>query len=381
MALLSALVLAITAGTSLRAQPAAPSANDDNSKADKEKPIVLSPFEVRGSNDSGYGVRTTTSASRLVQDYIDVPQTVNVITSQFITDFNIEDTRVLFQYVPNISESQGQYFVVRGIPTDGVYVDGVVTGNNRTVMPLQFYDRVEVVKGPSSAAFGLGEPAGLINYVSKTPSGGEKSTLTAGIGDYSNTFVNFDTEGHSAKYKNVTYRLVTFAQKGYQQVRSQGQHSGTGAHLALKDQIDETTDVQLLISYAHTKGMAVTDVAGFFKSQTGIDLLALYGLPKLPTVVGKNVDLIPRGWGNYVDATNFRINLVATKQLFDGHVSVRNQALYENATEPDRFWGAVDNIFNPSPGVYTTGIDRYHYRSKSNSGPPPGKTRPTARRI
>ena len=58
----------------------------------------MSPFEVEGtSEEDGYSVKETNSSARVAQRYIDVSQTISVINSQFIDDYNIQDTRKLME--------------------------------------------------------------------------------------------------------------------------------------------------------------------------------------------------------------------------------------------------------------------------------------------
>ncbi|MBI2497500.1 MAG: hypothetical protein HYV75_06140, partial [Opitutae bacterium] len=60
---------------------------------DKEEVIVLNPFEVKASSNVGYRAESTASSGRYVQAYVDIPQTVDVITSEFMRDFNLTDSR------------------------------------------------------------------------------------------------------------------------------------------------------------------------------------------------------------------------------------------------------------------------------------------------
>lgn len=135
-------------------------------------PVLLAPFEVQTAPSTGYGAQYSSSSSRLNLRYIDVPQTVSVVTSEFLRDAFIYDSRDFVKYVPNIhprsNTHQPETFYIRGLQVSDSYVDGYIApfAINRDAA---LYDRVEYVKGPASAAMGRGEAGGLVNFVSKLP--------------------------------------------------------------------------------------------------------------------------------------------------------------------------------------------------------------------
>ena len=160
--------------------------NDDSSL------FTLNPFEVTGGQTSGYGAQFSSSSSRLNLDYLDVPQTVNVVTSEFLDDAFIFDSREFSMYVtsaaPRTNTHQEETFFVRGLQTTTSYVEGFLA--TRAVnRDSALYSRVEYVKGPASAAIGRGEAGGLVNFVQKKPIGAKQTKLTTILG--SDSFYRF----------------------------------------------------------------------------------------------------------------------------------------------------------------------------------------------
>src|SRR5208282_5032760 len=156
----------------------------------------------------GYGASTTSSTSRYQQAYISLPQTVNVVTSEFLTDFNVQDVREAYESVPNIEfglQNNPYADRIRGAIVDITYSDGVALPSQYSAMPMDFYDRIEIVKGPSSIAFGLGDPGGLVNYVSKMPQGIETTSLDVGVGANSNYLIRFDRQGVDRSNSKLSY--------------------------------------------------------------------------------------------------------------------------------------------------------------------------------
>lgn len=147
--------------------------------------LALDPLTVSGDANTGYGAQFSNSSSRLNLKYIDVPQTVNVITSEFLHDAFIFDSRDFSMYVPGISPTsnthQVETFLVRGLTTTTSYVDGFLATRpvNRD---SALYDRIEVVKGPASAAIGRGEAGGLVNFIQKKPLGKKRVQITTTVG-------------------------------------------------------------------------------------------------------------------------------------------------------------------------------------------------------
>jgi outer membrane receptor protein involved in Fe transport len=242
---------------SLTAQTTAPSTavEGNATKPDDDKEALrLSPFEVKAtSEEDGYLTRGSSSAARIAVDYLDLAQTVSVMSSQFISDYNIQDTRKMLEHMPNVSTGitdQSNRIWIRGSEINTIYVDGV-RAYHQTSMPLQFFDRVELVSGPSSAAFGVGQPGGIINYTTKAPTGRSRGTIEVGIGTYNNYLVNLDTEEVlPVKLPGKTlYRFVGYYKEGDLAQRPLT-HGGAGGLLALRNDLNDTTRVDIAAEYS-----------------------------------------------------------------------------------------------------------------------------------
>ncbi len=143
--------------------------------ADAKDPLLeLSPFTVAARKSSGYGVSSSSTATRTNERLIDIPQTVNVITSEMWEDTGATAYDEALKYVGNVfvrnRAAQGQSFVSRGFSIDannGFAADGVrVYGYRRDLVA---YERVEVVKGPPSSVQGRGSNSGFVNFTYKKP--------------------------------------------------------------------------------------------------------------------------------------------------------------------------------------------------------------------
>lgn len=92
--------------------------------------------------------------------------------------------------VTSISSSYGTHpatLAVRGLPLDdlnGYKVDGMANINRGVEMPLEMFDRIDVLKGLSGFMYGFGSPGGIVNYVTKRPT--DKTLFSVDAGYQSN---------------------------------------------------------------------------------------------------------------------------------------------------------------------------------------------------
>src|SRR5688572_28961080 len=151
MLVLSTAVPGTTAQTS--------SSSSASNNVDPDPILKLDPFEVVTSGNAGYGAQMSSSSSRMNLRYIDVPQTVNVVTEEFLADAFIFDsrdfTKLISGVAPRTNTHQAETYFMRGLQTTTSYVEGFLAVNavNRD---SGLYNRAEYVKGPASAAIGRG---------------------------------------------------------------------------------------------------------------------------------------------------------------------------------------------------------------------------------
>lgn len=105
----------------------------------------------------------------------ETPQSVSVVTSQVLDDYQIRNVNDAMKFVSGIAQGNTlggieDGFVKRGFGSnsDGsLFVDGV--RSNQGLSMDATIDHVEVLKGSSSLMYGILNPGGVINLVSKKP--------------------------------------------------------------------------------------------------------------------------------------------------------------------------------------------------------------------
>jgi TonB-dependent siderophore receptor len=163
-ALVAAAVSAALFGTPASAQstpPASASGSDGLTEV-----VVTARYEFLSANTSG--------ATGLPLPIEQVPQTIALVSSDFIEATNLKTLGDIASYTPGAvnagnPENNGTVIDIRGFAA-GRAVDGInmISTFNSFEPDFAIYDRLEFVEGPSSVVYGNGSPGGLVNYVTKS---------------------------------------------------------------------------------------------------------------------------------------------------------------------------------------------------------------------
>lgn len=137
-----------------------------------------------------HGARDKPSSPKLTAEPLDHPQTITVVSERTLRDQNLLTLRDVLQTVPGITFGAGEGGGGYG---DSINLRGYSANNDITTDGLRDsaqYSRtdtfnlqqIEVVNGSNGVYNGSGGVGGSINLVSKSPSGVDRTVLTAGIG-------------------------------------------------------------------------------------------------------------------------------------------------------------------------------------------------------
>jgi iron complex outermembrane receptor protein len=169
MAVISVAVLAVT-GT-LRAQTSAPAT------AAEGEVVKLDPFTVTTSRDYGYRASNSIAGTRTDTPIKDIPINIQVFTRDLADDLNIKNQVDLEAYNASLVYGAADYssdtpiqqpyqnFLFRGFRQNWGLRDGV---REYDPIDMQNLARVEVVKGPAAALYGLAYPGGVMNNITKS---------------------------------------------------------------------------------------------------------------------------------------------------------------------------------------------------------------------
>ncbi len=184
-------------------------------RKNKDEVIQLEPFAVTTQSAVGYGVRDASSSSRLNLPYIDIPQSISVLTSELLADANITSSRDVLRWVNNViprtNGSAHETFEVRGLIINKSYRDGFLVSAG-VPRDTALYERIEFVKGPASAAIGRGEAGGLVNYITKKPFTDNKTTSKIVLG--TDKFFRYEVDANRVISKNISARVPIYLEDG-----------------------------------------------------------------------------------------------------------------------------------------------------------------------
>lgn len=152
--------------------------------------ITADPHAVAEATN-GYQPLNTSTATLTNMPMLDIPQVVNTVSDKVLEDQHANSLDEALYNVSNVVQTNTlggtqDAFVRRGF---GANRDGsIMTNGLRTVLPRSFNaatERVEVLKGPASTLYGILDPGGLINVVTKRPEtrfGGSISATSSSFG-------------------------------------------------------------------------------------------------------------------------------------------------------------------------------------------------------
>ncbi|GBE72491.1 TPA: TonB-dependent siderophore receptor [Enterobacter roggenkampii] len=163
----------------------------DTAAKDGETLTVTADPNTPAEATNGYQPLNTSTATLTNMPMLDIPQVVNTVSDQVLEDQHATTLDEALYNVSNVVQTNTlggtqDAFVRRGF---GANRDGsIMTNGLRTVLPRSFNaatERVEVLKGPASTLYGILDPGGLINVVTKRPEktfGGSLSATTSSFG-------------------------------------------------------------------------------------------------------------------------------------------------------------------------------------------------------
>ncbi|WP_223505250.1 TonB-dependent siderophore receptor [Pseudomonas sp. GL-RE-29] len=192
--------------------------------------LVLEPLPTEGALNLGattitsvmdqstsYQPPDTSSVMRTSASLQEIPQTVNIVPAQVIRD---QTPRNLDDALANVSGiTQGNTL---GSTQDSVMTRGFGDNRNGSIMrdgmPIvqgrgmnATVDRVEVLKGPASLLYGIQDPGGVVNMVSKKPELEQYNALTVRGSTYgegkNGSGGTFDSTGALGE-SGLAYRMV-----------------------------------------------------------------------------------------------------------------------------------------------------------------------------
>ena len=221
-------------------------------------------------NDDNFQTATVTvtaSALKIDTSTQETPQTVNVLTSQTLSDQVATKIDDALRYTPGFWNQFGpdydtNWIYIRGFETSTL-VDGHMQYDegyfSSTIEPFGL-ERVELLQGPSSALYGNSKPGGVINMVTKKPTKEPLHELSVSAGNNNFYMAGIDISDKVTEDGSQRFRLVAAANKTDSVLDGV---DGWRAYLAPSYTIDFSPQTSLTLQASYTKDKRVNNSAFF----------------------------------------------------------------------------------------------------------------------
>ncbi len=205
----AALSISPIAGMAQTAAPAKP-------EAAKETVVELPTFTITETPANPYQSKQALSSSRVAMNIQDIPQTISVVTSDFIQDSMSLRMLDAAKYVTPVVESTlpigGDRYMIRGFQVSHEFIDGAEIsgqdGYSASQMPYNI-ERIEIIKGPNAILVPGGSPGGQFNPITKSPIGKNQDSVTLEVAQYFGTAISADVNRVISKNDNsMAMRVV-----------------------------------------------------------------------------------------------------------------------------------------------------------------------------
>ncbi|MDR7342097.1 iron complex outermembrane receptor protein [Pantoea alhagi] len=174
--------------------------------AEETLTVTAQPAETADSPTSGYTVKTSKGATKTDQPLITTGQSVSVITRQQMEDQGAMNLNQALNYTPgaftNFAGGASRFDTIslrgfHGTDVNNTFLDGLRVmsdSNSHNILQIDpwFIERVDIIKGPSSATYGQTIPGGLVNMTSKLPQFNQEGHFRLSTGTQETNGAAFD---------------------------------------------------------------------------------------------------------------------------------------------------------------------------------------------
>jgi iron complex outermembrane recepter protein len=304
----------------------------------------LQTVEILGRKENDYKSDYSFAATKMEMKSVDIPQSISTVTKEVIKDqqaYRLNDVAKLAAGVNQFSTYDD--ITMRGFRNSEYrLINGMRMTPNFWSSPLLVnIERVEFLKGPSSALFGNSNPGGTINMVTKKPLREQQAAIDFATGSFGTLRTTGDFTGSLNEKGNLLYRLNL----GYENAGSHRDRVNFNT-LALAPTItflpDDKTRINFELSYTDNNSVLdrgrptfkddenlLSTPINFNLTQPG-DLMSnktLYGILSINREITKNISinasymkftndgrLKEHGFNGYV--TNDSIGLYYTDRIY-----------------------------------------------------------------
>ncbi|AQZ53022.1 TonB-dependent siderophore receptor [Martelella mediterranea] len=244
----------------LQAQEQAENLDAESGDVTVLDPVFVSVDGYGASDASSIVSFGNTGGGKLATDFLDTAASVSVITSKEIQQRDAQTVEQVLDYTAGVttdfygSDDRFDFYKIRGFDAY-TYRDGLPLGSPFGGVREEPYafERVEVLKGADSTIFGVSDPGGTVNFVSKTPRSERFGEAYITGGSYDHAEVGFDFGDNITEDDTLSYRLTG----KFQNADAEYDYSNDDESFimgGLTWRIDDATTMTLIYDYLDTDG-------------------------------------------------------------------------------------------------------------------------------
>jgi catecholate siderophore receptor len=330
----------------------------------------------------GIYANSTSVATKTNTPLVNIPQSLSVITKDFIRDQAPLGLTDVTRYVPGVAVHQGEgnrdELVIRGVDSSANFFVNGFRDDVQYFRDLYNAQSVEVLKGPAALTFGRGAGGGVLNRTLKEADGTRVYDASVQTGSWNDR--RFTLDAGQAVNENVAVRLNAFYE-GTDTFRDFGQIERYGINPTVTLKPNDTTKIKLSYEYFHDertsdRGNPSQAVSATAPSSTRFnpatpfapngDLSVFFGSPTLNVAradVQTGMAIIEHDFENGLTVRNgtiaadykkFYQNVYPANGPLGGAVNPADTALnlgaYQHTTNRDNVFNQTDFVYKTSTG-------------------------------
>lgn len=332
--------------------------------AAKPKPEPLPDTQDSRTGTAGYVSNSTSVATKSNTPLINIPQSVSVLTKNFIKDQAPLGLTDVTRYVPGVAVHQGEgnrdELVIRGVDSSANFFVNGIRDDAQIFRDLYNTQSIEIVKGPSALTFGRGAGGGLLNRTLKEADGTRLYEATVQSGSYGDRRISIDAG--QAVNENVAARFNAFYE-GSETFRDFGNLERYGINPTLTLKPNDTTKIKLSYEYYHDERTA----------DRGNPSQALAGIPGGATRFNPTTPFAPNGdltafFGSptyNVARADVQTTMAVIEHDFENGLTVKNSSIY---ADYNKFYQNVYPGGAVSPDQTSVNLSAYqHWTNRENA--------------
>jgi catecholate siderophore receptor len=191
-----------------------PSPPPPGTSAPSREAALQAAWPVSGTQDARTGTvgiysNSTPVATKINTPLVNIPQSLSVVTREFINDTSFQNLTDITRYVPGVAVHQGEgnrdELVIRGVDSSANFFVNGFRDDVQYFRDLYNAQSVEILKGPSAITFGRSAGGGLLNRTLKEADGQRIYEVTGQTGSWYDG--RFTLDAGQAVNENVAVRL------------------------------------------------------------------------------------------------------------------------------------------------------------------------------